>query len=120
MGWLCLAMVEGARERSQWTDPVLIGFILFFLMVLIISIRGIKLFRRVGATINLYYIFRKIEIDRTTASFYVVESGTGRGRSQTVVVNDGKKEHVLAFYWVFGQFLAPRAASRLKRTLIES
>jgi hypothetical protein len=120
LGWLMMAMVKGAAERSAWSDPLLIVFSLISLTMIALALDGTILIVARGDTLLVIGVFRRVKLDRDACRFVVRRIGRLRSLSHTVLLTDGRRHRQICHYWMWGDFLADRAVARLERTLLEN
>jgi hypothetical protein len=117
--WLAVPMWKGVAERGDWSDPVFIVFSLLGLSVSLLALDSTMLIVASGDTLHVIGLLRRTKFRRGACRFIVWRVGRLRSASHTLLLTDGQKQRQIGHYWMWGDFLAARAAERLEKSLLE-
>ena len=115
-----MLLAKGAAERGAWSDPAFIVFSLIGLTVITAALDSTMLIVVRGDTLHVIGILRRTRLRRDSCRFVVRRFGKLRSGSHTVLLIDGQRQRLICLYWMWGDFLATRAAARLEKSLLEN
>ena len=118
--WLAVPMWKGVAARGGWSDPVFIVFSLLGLIVSLSALDSTMLIVASGDTLHVIGLLRRTKFRRDACRFIVRRVGRLRSASHTLLLTDGQKQRQIGHYWMWGDFLAARAAKRLEKSLLEN